>query len=465
MFISIKWKIAGIFVIILIIIMAATNLIISKSMENYYLNQRQVTLFKTANIIATTSISTGYFDSHRVKEIIDFYIPAVQMRIICTDVEGKVLVDSFSKSNLEGKVLRQREIEDALKGKSVWEIYNLPQSGWVMYSAVPIIIGGEIIGTVFISSAIEDIKAAIGYIKTTILAISLISGLIIIIVSIILANNLVKPIEKLTQVSKEMQRGQFTAPVEITSKDEIGILGQSFNSMAEQLQRIEETRLKFLGDISHDLKTPLATIKALAQSLEDEEDIKVYREFLSDIVSEVNRMTLIVDNIIQLNKISDRTLPLKKREFVFKDVVEEAVDSIKTIAKGKEINIKFMDNSQKGVFLGDREKIKSMILNLLENGVKYSFKGGLILISLESTGTYYKLKVKDNGKGIPEEDLPHIFERFYRVDKHRSTKTGGTGIGLSIVKMVVDLHKGKIEVNSKLGEGTEFIIELPRLNY
>ncbi|SHK02813.1 Signal transduction histidine kinase [Anaerobranca californiensis DSM 14826] len=465
MFISIKWKIAGVFVAIFIIIMVITNLIISKTLESYYLNQRQVTLLKTANIIATTSTIDGNFDSNKVKEIIANYLPSLEMRIISTDLDGRVLADSFLDSNLEGKILNQREIEAAIKGKSVWQKYNLPQRGWVMYSAVPIILDGAIIGTVFISSSIEDIKTAISYIKNTIVAVSLVSGLVITFVSIILANNLVKPIEKLTKVSKEMGKGQFSKPVEITSNDEIGILGQSFNRMAEQLQRIEETRLKFLGDISHDLKTPLATIKALAQSLENEDNIEIYREFLADIVSEVNRMNLIVNNIIQFNKISDRTLPLIKTEFVFKDIVEESIHSIKTLANGKDIKIKFFDYSQEGIFLGDKEKIKSMIINLLENAVKYSFKDGLIIVTLECKENYYKLKVKDNGRGIPEEDLPHIFERFYRVDKTRSSKTGGAGIGLSIVKMVVDLHKGKIEVNSKLGEGTEFILEFPRLNY
>lgn len=465
MFMSIKWKVSLVFVVILLITMTVTNLVISNSLNGYYMHQRQVTQMTTANIIATTIARSDNVSVENVREMLSYYIPRLESRIIYTDVNGRVLVDSASGRRLEGQTLRHYEVTQALQGISESGVHNLPYSGWVMYVAVPIMIRGEVVGTIFISSPINDVKLAVSYIRTLMLSISVISGILVIILSFVFASSLVGPIEKLTRVSERMSKGELNSRVEISSNDEIGILGQSFNSMAEQIEKIESNRLKFLGDISHDLKTPLATIKVLAESLEDEEDITIFKEFFKDIVSEVDRMTLMVNNILQLDKISNVNIPLKKSDFIFGEIVKEAICSVSTLANNKQITMEFVNLSHDGLFFADKEKIKALTLNLIENAVKYTQNGGHVEVKLKREESFFNLIVKDNGKGIPEEDLPFIFDRFYRVDKTRHRDTGGSGIGLSIVKTVVDLHRGRIQVNSTLGEGTEFIISLPKLRF
>lgn len=465
MFVSIKWKFALVFVFILLITMTITNIIISTSISNYYIHQRKVTQMTTANIISTTISSFDDASVPRIRELIRQYIPRIDSRILYTDHGGRVLVDSSKGRRLDGHTLRHEEAILALSGETAYGVHNLPDSGWVMYVGVPVIINNEVTGIIFISSSINDIKQAVSYIRTLMLTISIISGIIVIFLSFLFANSLVRPIEKLTNVSERMSKGQLSSRVNINSNDEIGLLGNSFNSMAEQLEKIESNRLKFLGDISHDLKTPLATIKVLAESLEGEEDITTFQEFFGDIVSEVDRMTLMVNNILELNKITNANIPLKKSDFTYADIVKQCINSVSTLAKNKEIEIEFLDRSHGELFYADKEKIKSMTLNLIENAVKYTQRGGKIEICLKKEESFYNLVVRDNGKGIPEEDLPYIFDRFYRVDKTRHRDTGGSGIGLSIVKTVVDLHRGRVVVNSEIGVGSEFTISLPKLRF
>lgn len=465
MFMSIKWKFALVFVVILLVTMTITNLIISSSINNYYINQRKITQMTTANIISTTIASTEDLDNSKVREIFSYYIPRIESRILYTDQLGRVLVDSSKGRRLDGHILRHSEAIQALNGDAAYGVHNLPDSGWVMYVAVPVVTRGEITGIIFISSSMNDVKEAVTYIRSLMVTISVISGVLVIFLSFLFSNSLVKPIERLTKVSEKMSKGQLSTRVKIKSSDEIGLLGESFNSMAEQLEKIESNRLKFLGDISHDLKTPLATIKVLAESLEGEEDIEIYQEFFGDIVSEVDRMTLMVNNILELNKITNANIPLKKSDFTYADIVNQCIYSVTTLANNKDIRIDFVDKSHGELFYADKEKIKAMALNLVENAVKYTERGGRVEVCLKKEESFFNLMVKDNGKGIPEEDLPFIFDRFYRVDKTRHRDTGGSGIGLSIVKTVVDLHRGRVVVKSELGEGTEFIVSLPKLRF
>lgn len=463
MYVSIKWKITLIFVIILLTTMTITNLIVTSSMGEYYINQRRVSQLTTANIIATTIANNVDNSEYYVRQMLGYYIPRLDSRIIYTDKAGKVLVDSGVESPLEGTVLEHYEISQALLGINEHGIHNLPQSGWVMYVAVPITQEGEIVGTIFTSSPINDVKLAVGYIRNLMLTISVVSGLIVIILSFLLANSLVKPIGRLTRTSKRMSKGELSSRVAITSNDEIGLLGESFNSMAQQLEKIEGDRLQLLGDISHDLKTPLATIKVLTEALDGETDLEISQEFYKDIVSEVDRMTLMVNSILQLNKISNLNVPLKKTDLILGDIVKQSMTCVLKLAQKKDIAVKFDDSSQGEYFYADREKVKAMTQNLVENAVKYTQQGGFVHIGLRKEKDYYILEIEDNGKGIPKEDIAYIFDRFYRVDKSRHRETGGTGIGLSIVKTVIELHKGKIEVKSTIGKGTKFTVYLPKI--
>ena len=217
-------------------------------------------------------------------------------------------------------------------------------------------------------------------------------------------------------------------------------------------------RTQFVANVSHELKTPLTSIKGFAETLRIVEDYETREKFLDIINKEAERLTRLINDILVLSKIESNFV-CDVEEFLPGKVIEEALDVAKKTNTEKEFNIEFSDDSSEFI-LGDRDRFYQMCLNLIENALKYSKEdGGNVDISSYNEGSYYYLKVKDDGIGIPKEDISRIFERFYRVDKSR--KKGGTGLGLAIVKHIVKTFNGEIHVESELGKGTTFEVKIP----
>ena len=224
------------------------------------------------------------------------------------------------------------------------------------------------------------------------------------------------------------------------------------------MKRVELMRTQFVANVSHELKTPLTSIKGFAETLRIVEDYETREKFLDIINKEAERLTRLINDILVLSKIESNFV-CDVEEFLPGKVIEEALDVAKKTNTEKEFNIEFSDDSSEFI-LGDRDRFYQMCLNLIENALKYSKEdGGNVDISSYNEGSYYYLKVKDDGIGIPKEDISRIFERFYRVDKSR--KKGGTGLGLAIVKHIVKTFNGEIHVESELGKGTTFEVKIP----
>ncbi|WP_353894200.1 HAMP domain-containing sensor histidine kinase [Proteinivorax hydrogeniformans] len=459
---SVKWKITIIFALVFTAVMLVTNYLATTSTEKHFFQTRQAKQLEKANIIATTVANNLDKNIYELKDIIDANFPRMEMRLLYTDTKGVVLMDSFDGSHILGTTLTNSEVSNALKGDSKTGTYYLSDAGWVKYVAVPVLKDGEVIGSIFTSSYVDDIKSAVIDVRIMIFTISIISVIVVIVLSIVISNSLLEPINNLTEGSKKMSMGLLNTRVPVRSNDEIGTLAQNFNSMAEQLEKNDENRLTFLADLSHDLKTPLASIKALAESLGEEESKETYQEFLKDIVTEIDRMNVTVSSLLEFNKVSNISTKVNKKNFIFSYLVDEAVNSIQPIADQKGIKIKFDNKELKEKIFGDREKLRQMILNLLDNAIKYSGENGIVEVKLKANRKEIILAIKDCGKGIPPEALPHLFDRFYRVDKARHKDTGGNGIGLAIVKDVAQLHGGRVDVESRLETGTIFTIKLPK---
>lgn len=232
--------------------------------------------------------------------------------------------------------------------------------------------------------------------------------------------------------------------------------------MSEQVQRLEQARNQFVSNASHELKTPLATIKILVESMMYEENMDPHlrTEFLTDIDKEIDRLSSVVGDLLTLVHIDSHKLKLRRELMVLADTVRETVSRLAPLAKkrGQAIETKIADECE---MFADPGKLSQVCYNIIENAIKYTPDGGKISVSLRKNGRDAVLEIADTGVGIPEEDVPHVFDRFYRVDKARSRDTGGTGLGLSIVQQIVRLHAGSVTVRSKQGEGTTFIVQLP----
>lgn len=222
------------------------------------------------------------------------------------------------------------------------------------------------------------------------------------------------------------------------------------------IKRLENMRSQFVANVSHELKTPLTSIKGFAETLRYVEDDETRKKFLDIINKEAERLSRLINDILVLSKIESESIG-EEEEFYPNNEIDDVIRMVEGFAKSKNINL-ILEQTNLNLLYGDKDRFLQLVLNLVENGIKYSDEGSTVLIKSYSEENYYVLEVQDNGIGIPEEDLPRIFERFYRVDKAR--KSGGTGLGLAIVKHIVKSFNGDIQVESKLGVGSKFIVKI-----
>lgn len=227
------------------------------------------------------------------------------------------------------------------------------------------------------------------------------------------------------------------------------------------IQRLELSRREFVANVSHELRTPLTTIKTYAETMYDSADNEDDRHFLSVIVHEVDRMTRIVKDLLTLSSLDHRKLSIFKTRFSLDKLLYEVVTKLSVEAKAKGKTITYSSTTELPQINADRDRIEQVIINIISNSVKYTGENGIIQVFAGFLYNEIYIKIKDNGIGIPKEDLPKVFERFYRVDKARSREKGGTGLGLSIAYEIIKLHGGTISIDSAPDEGTEVIIKLP----
>jgi len=287
-------------------------------------------------------------------------------------------------------------------------------------------------------------------------------GFLVSLLSLLVASYITNPLKRLTEATNILSQGKLDYKVEVKSNDEIGKLANAFNKMSFSLMKIDEERKRFVSDASHELKTPLASVKALIESLinSKNQDIKFYKEILKDVDRELNRMTRLVNDLLELARM-DKIKAVKVRKSEISEIILDVIESLLPLAKTKEINLEF--KGENNVFAEvDPDRFYRMVYNIVENGIKYTHDGGNVIVGLEEDENNIYLTIADNGMGISEETLPKIFDRFTRGDTARSKKSGGFGLGLAIAKEIIDIHEGKVTVESKVGEGTVFRITLPK---
>ena len=225
-------------------------------------------------------------------------------------------------------------------------------------------------------------------------------------------------------------------------------------------RRLEEIRRDFVANVSHELKTPMGALGLLAETLVSETDADVAQRLAARIHNEAFRVSRIIDDLLDLTRIESEEAPPREPVLV-NLVMAEATERVRMAADQRDVKISLEEPDPPVAIMGDRRQLVSALYNLLENAVKYSYDGGAVRFAAKSGGEEVTLEIEDHGVGIPTRDLDRIFERFYRVDQGRSRETGGTGLGLSIVRHVAANHQGRVEVESREGEGSTFRLILP----
>jgi len=303
-------------------------------------------------------------------------------------------------------------------------------------------------------------------ISNKLLVILLISGPILLLLSAFGGYLFVKkafsPVKKIVRTAKRITAENLSHRLEpIDSKDEIGELAETFNDMIFRLEWSFKQIKQFSSDVSHELKTPLTAIRGeIEVTLRREREIEEYKDILKSLLEETGKLERIVKNMLFLSRIDSQGMKFSFRRFALDEILLEAFEKIEKVAERKNVHL-ILRKIQPVNIKGESNQVKRAITNLIDNAIKYTPEGGKIEMSLEKERDSAKFTIRDTGMGIPEDAIPYIFDRFYRVDKARSRETGGSGLGLAIVKWIIEAHKGNIEVKSKIGEGSIFIVFLP----
>ena len=452
------------FAVIMITLILMSIYILGVLSESLY-ESEQVKLFAKANIISETLPS--YMDVGKMGEIegtVAQTLAGTGIRGVVVNTAYTVLFDTNKEADLLGKVFMRDIIQTALAGAQAHSLSKPEDEEHLMSVAVPVKNGDQVAGAVYLIESVADIDRTVGHIKINLYLFSALISVLVGILSLGMSFVVTSPVDEVIAVAKEISKGNFEKRIPVKGHNELAQMAQTLNFMCSELESLEENRKKFVSDVSHELKTPLATIKLISDSIVStpDPDPAMIQEFLGDLSEEVDRLTRIVERLLTLTK-----LDAKKEEPVLTPV--DFVVMLNAIsrklapnaeARGIVLYTDFSVATLEPIML-DYDKIWEAVYNITDNAIKYSPEGGFVKMSLEKGDGEVIVRVEDNGPGIPEAEKEHIFDRFYRLDDSRARDTGGTGLGLAIAKEAVTMHGGKIEVSSEGEVGSIFSIHLP----
>ena len=384
-------------------------------------------------------------------------------RIIIVNKNLNIVKDTYSLE--EGKYLVSEDVIKCMNGSGDSSVHNHETNYLSLTYPITHNETKEITGVIIMSFSIKDIQSTRDSMEQRVVLFTIILAIIIVAFSIYFSGILTKPLTSVVNSIDHMSEGYMNESVSIKGYNEIEKISDSFNHMLNRMQKLENSRQEFVSNVSHELKTPITSIKVLADSLLMQEDtpIELYREFLLDITDEIERENKIINDLLSLVKLDKAAGDMNITPININELLELILKRLTPIAKKQHIEMIY-ESFRPVVAEVDEVKLSLAISNLIENAIKYNVEDGWVRVSLNADHKYFFIKVSDSGIGIPEDAQDSIFERFYRVDKARSRETGGTGLGLAITKNVIQMHRGAIKVYSKEGEGTTFNVRIP-LNY
>lgn len=439
--------------------------IMTNSYESRLVTQRVDELQSYGTMISNLVVSSGYLteqDSPEVEteaaEVAEIY----HGRIILVDKDLRVVKDTYDLEN--GKTVISTEVVQCFRGKGSRYVNEL---GEYMQLTMPIIDSSsqKVVGVIIMSFSTKSLYQLADSVRSRVFVVVVILTMVILTISVFYVLSLSNPLKLVTDSIREIGRGDMNVKIDMKGFSEIRSISDSFNQMIDVIQNQENSRQEFVSNVSHELKTPLASIKVLSDSLLSQEGMpeELYREFLADITNEIERMTKIINDLLDMVKLDKNSATMQVENLSINDLLEQLLKRLRPIAA--ERNIELVYESYRPVMADvDEVKLSSALNNLIENAIKYNYDDGWVRVTLNADHKFFYVTVQDSGVGIPEDVQDNVFERFYRVDKARSRDTGGTGLGLAIARSAVLLHRGSIKLHSKEKEGTTFTVRIP-LNY
>ncbi|MCR5054805.1 MAG: ATP-binding protein [Lachnospiraceae bacterium] len=382
-------------------------------------------------------------------------------RILLINTSYRILLDTYYVD--EGRITVWENVVRSMKGE-ITSLYD--EDNQCIIVTVPIRTLHDdkerIDGVLFISKNTSYIAQTKNFYLNAAFEFLIMIAFILVIVGIILSRVLTDPLKKMSVSIDAIKNGTTQDELKIDEYKEVAEISDKFNDFTTQMRMIDESRQEFVSNVSHELKTPLASMKVLADSINSMPDapVDLYKEFMGDIGEEIDRETKTINDLLSLVRLDKANATLNISPVNINELMELLMKRLRPLAEEKKVEL-VLESFRPVTAEVDEVKFSLAIMNLVENGIKYNDEGGYVHVSVNSDHQFFFIRVEDNGMGIPDESLDSIFERFYRVDKSHSREIGGTGLGLAITKNAILMHHGEIKVSSTLGEGTTFDVRVP----
>ena len=452
--------------------------VILDSYENRAVNVKSTEAQTQLRILANHLIVSNYLQdtsSEVINAELDMLANLYDGRVIVINDDLKVVKDTYNIS--QGKTIISEEVVNCLKTGSKGTVSKYDQANGYIEIVTPIIesedieeedvsVSGKVSevvrGVLLTSVSTETIAVTLEILSRRAQTLEIMIILIILLFAAWVSIMLLRPFDRITTAINDVKAGYTDEPIVGPNYLETEQIINAFNALLRRMKVLDDSRQEFVSNVSHELKTPITSMKVLADSLLAQEDVpnEVYREFMTDIGAEIDREDKIINDLLALVKMDKKASGLTITSVDVVNLTEIVLKRLRPIARKH--NIELTLESKRAITAEiDEVKISLVIMNLVENAIKYNKDEGWVKVELDADHQFFYVKVIDSGYGIPEESLDHIYERFYRVDKSRSREIGGTGLGLSIARNAVLMHRGTIDVSSVVDEGTTFTVKIP----
>ncbi|WP_297711094.1 HAMP domain-containing sensor histidine kinase [Dysosmobacter sp.] len=460
MYSSLQVKFGLSYILIIAAVLLLLNTYPLRVSQDLVFRSKEATLESSVSVMVYSLSGLDHLTEENVAQAMAVVEETGMSRILVTDETGRVLYDTRETGSAVGEYAFYTEIVQALLGSDVFT--STYQNGaFRSRASSPVLYQSQVIGAVYAYEYDTEQAALLEGLQANLLQLSAMIGVAVLVLSVVLSRVLTRKIGQLLTAIRQVREGAYSHRAEIAGHDEIAQIGQEFNSLTDRLQTTENARRRFVSDASHELKTPLAAIRLLSDSILQTEhmDPATTREFVADIGAEAERLSRITEDLLRLTRLDSGVLETPVEVEVL-PVLEQVMRMMSLVAQEKQVELTY--TAEPGcTVLATPDELHQVIYNLTDNAVKYTGAGGAVQVALSRREENVILTVADNGTGIPEEDLPRIFERFYRVDKARSRAAGGTGLGLSIVSDTVKRRGGTVEAANRPEGGSVFTVRWP----
>jgi signal transduction histidine kinase len=451
------------------------GIVLLQNYEERAVNVKTSEVSNQFNIIANHLINYNYLQdtsSEVINAELDQIANLYDGRVLIINSNFEVIKDTYGIS--EGKIIISEEVMKCFQGERT-TYYNdkdgfieitVPIENTVSVEEKPPEERGTYIqGVMLCSISTDTIALTISILAQKALILELVMGILMLLTSMGVSQILIKPFNKVTKAINEVKEGYTDEALSVPDYEETEHIVNAFNEVLRRTRALDQSRQEFVSNVSHELKTPLTSMKVLADSLVGQENVsnEMYQEFMMDISAEIERENKIINDLLSLVKLDKTNGEMNIAAVDINELLELLMKRLRPIARQRNIEV-ILESNRPVTAEVDEVKLTLAMSNLLENAIKYNKDNGWVRVSLDADHQFFTVTIADSGIGIPEDSFEHIFERFYRVDKSHSREIGGTGLGLSISRNVVLMHRGSIQVSSELDVGTTFLVKIP-LNY